>query len=105
MDTDGVVFDTLDTQMKECFVSGQKTTRANQINSDDPNATQLNSDAESIEAKPPNQKEKTNCLKWRFDYPKESEMIPLSLFPPNWWDALCRNEQWAINILKDDLKF
>lgn len=36
--------------------------------------------------------------------PEPSEFIPLSEFPPAWWEAL-RKEDWAFDLIKDDLDF
>lgn len=42
---------------------------------------------------------------FRFDYPKESELIPLSSFPPNFWNDLCLGKREALDLLRDDFNF
>lgn len=42
---------------------------------------------------------------FRFDYPKESELIPLNSFPPNFWNDLCLGKREALDLFRDDFNF
>lgn len=112
METNEVNSEALNNQMRKCVLSGggnkssklpaEQGAAASAIVQDDPDATQVSSP--SIQAMIDDFRLHKDANKWRFDYPKESEIIPLSNFPPGWWDALSK-EPWAFDLIKDDLDF
>lgn len=107
METNDVNSEALNNQMKKCVLSGNKfpveqAAAASAIAHDDPNATHATNP--DIQSMIDDFRLHKDANKWRFDYPKESEIIPLSDFPSGWWDALGK-EPWAFDLIKDDLDF